>query len=236
MSFLKAECLGGVQDEADHRSLFNMDEKKPVPSPTTEEEEEEIATRILRTLLTAEKPGHDLDRRLQDLVRPCGWYEGLAKRVLDGLVAAVQSGAAMGGAMKEAFDTATAAASAFVHEHPVFTAAVAVVVAIGILVLLAPWAVEALGFAELGPVEGEFLSRLECCGLAGWLTWSRFVCRLVAIHLSRCGGGELLLLPAEAGYEVGKEVRSGRWGGSGRTEGAGGVVDMQIHNVLAVKA
>ncbi len=156
MSFLKAirACLIGGQDDADYHSSFNVDEKKPSLPPTTEEEQ--VATSILCTLLTAEKSGHDLDRRLRDLVRPCGWYEGLAKRVLDGLVAAVKSGEAMGGAMKEAFDTASAAASAFVHEHPVLTAAVAVVVAIGILVLLAPLVVEALGFAELGPVEGEF--------------------------------------------------------------------------------
>lgn len=159
MSFLKAirECLTGRDEpELDHHS-FKTDEKTSPPLQTTEE----LATSILSALLTAEKPGHDLDRRLQDLVRPCGgWYEGLAKRVLDGVIAAVQSGATgMGGAMKEAFDTATVAASEFVHEHPVFTAAVAVVVAIGILVLLVPWAVEALGFAELGPVEGEFSER-----------------------------------------------------------------------------
>lgn len=171
MSFLKAirECFTG-QDEPEYTKTNDEktevgwryhNEKNPRPQTT-----EDLAASILSTLFTAEKSGHDLDRRLQDIVRSCGWYEGLAKRVLDGLVAAVESGAAMGGAMKEAFDKATAAASDFVHEHPVFTAAVAVVVAIGILVLLAPWAVEALGFGELGPVEGELrkesLERLQC--------------------------------------------------------------------------
>ncbi|ERF76607.1 hypothetical protein EPUS_04427 [Endocarpon pusillum Z07020] len=162
MSFLKAirECLTG-QDEPEYTKTNDEktevgwrypEEKNTRPQPTTEE----LAASILSTLFTAEKSGHDLDRRVQDIVRSCGWYEGLAKRVLDGLVAAVKSGAAMGGAMKEASDKATVAASDFVHEHPVFTAAVAVVVAIGILVLLAPWAVEALGFGELGPIEGSF--------------------------------------------------------------------------------
>ena len=61
--------------------------------------------------------------------------------------------------MKEAFDKASAAAAEFVHEHPVFVAAVATIVAIGILVILVPWAVEALGFGATGPIEGEFLLR-----------------------------------------------------------------------------
>lgn len=39
----------------------------------------------------------------------------------------------------------------FVKEHPVICA----VIAIGILVVLAPWVVEALGFAEAGIVEGK---------------------------------------------------------------------------------
>ncbi|KAF7504778.1 hypothetical protein GJ744_001711 [Endocarpon pusillum] len=163
MSFLKAirECFTG-QDEREYSKTNNektevgwrYGEEKKRPRPQTSEEER--AASILSTLLSAEKSGQDLDRRLQAIVGSCGWYEGLAKRVLDGLVAVVKSGAAMSGAMKEASDKASAAASDFVHQHPVFTAAVAVVVAIGILVLLAPWAVEALGFGELGPVEGSF--------------------------------------------------------------------------------
>ena len=222
MSFLKAirECLTG-QDESEYPKTNNEktevgwtcnNEKNPPPRQTTEE----LAASILSTLFAAEKSGHDLDRRLQDIVRSCGWYEGLAKRVLDGVVAAVKAGAAMGGAMKEAFDKATAAASDFVHEHPVFTAAVAVVVAIGILVLLAPWAVEALGFGELGPVEGELrksLSRESNGRLAD--VWHRLICCVVAIDLPGCGGGEFLLLPAETGHEVGEEMTSDRHGGSG---------------------
>jgi hypothetical protein len=144
------QCLTGEADDA-----VNIN-KKPstdvkIPIQTSEEA---TASSILSALFTAEKAGRDLERRVQDLVRSCGWYEGLAKRILDGLVASLNSGAAMGGAMKEAFDKAFAIGSDFVHEHPTLTAAMATVVAIGILVILAPWAVEALGFGELGPVEG----------------------------------------------------------------------------------
>jgi hypothetical protein len=56
----------------------------------------------------------------------------------------------MGEAMKDAVQKSTAAATEFAKEHPVFCT----VVALGILVLLAPWAIEALGFGELGPIEG----------------------------------------------------------------------------------
>jgi hypothetical protein len=152
MDLLKAiqQCITGEADDA-----VNIN-KKPskdvkIPIQTTEEA---TALSILSALFTAEKPGHDLERHVQGLVRSCGWKQGLAKRILDGLVASLISGAAMGGAMKEAYDKALAIGSVFAHEHPVLTAAIATVVAIGILVILAPWAVEALGFGELGPVEG----------------------------------------------------------------------------------
>ena len=65
--------------------------------------------------------------------------------------------------MKEAFDKASAATEVFVNEHPVLVQAMVTVVAIGILALLVPWAVEALGFAELGPVEGTWT-----CNLPSW--------------------------------------------------------------------
>lgn len=57
--------------------------------------------------------------------------------------------------MKEAFEKASFAAEEFTKEHPVIVGVVVTVVAVGILVLLVPWAVEALGFAELGPIEGN---------------------------------------------------------------------------------
>lgn len=48
-----------------------------------------------------------------------------------------------------------AVAEKFVTEHPVLTEVLVTVVAIGILTVLVPWAFEALGFAELCPVEGN---------------------------------------------------------------------------------
>jgi hypothetical protein len=37
-------------------------------------------------------------------------------------------------------------------------------------VIIAPWVIEALGFAELGPLEG--MSRLQCCLVSAKLTYA----------------------------------------------------------------
>jgi hypothetical protein len=59
----------------------------------------------------------------------------------------------MGQAMKEAFEKAISEAVGFAREHPAYCT----LIALGILVALGlPWAIEALGFAELGPLEGSF--------------------------------------------------------------------------------
>lgn len=167
-------CLTGQysDSESDSDSPFTSNtEKSPSNSHRTNAQQEEnaaaaaAASSILHTLTTSEKSGSDLSQHLQDLVRDCGWTESLAKLVLDGLVKFLKSGAAMGAAIKEAFDKASAAAEDFVQRHPVYAAAIVVVVAIGILVLLAPWVVEALGFGELGPLAGEFF--------LGW--WGRLL-------------------------------------------------------------
>ena len=149
------QCITGQADVDDPTHVNEDKAITDVKSPPARPSEEEIAASILSTLFTAEKSGHDLERTLQDIIHSCGWYEGLAKRVLDLLVDALKTGKAMAGAMKEAYDKAAAIASDFVHKHPVLTAVIATVIAIGILAILTPWAVEALGFGELGPIEGE---------------------------------------------------------------------------------
>jgi hypothetical protein len=62
----------------------------------------------------------------------------------------------MGQAMKDAFDKSVAATTGLAHDHPVFCT----LVALGILVTLAPLFIKALGFGELGPVGGYFQARL----------------------------------------------------------------------------
>jgi hypothetical protein len=116
----------------------------------TDIDEEQLANDILSLLYKAE----DLDA-LRKEVRATGWTDALARRILDGLVNALNAGAAMGGPMKEAFDKASAEAKKFVEEHPILTAVIVTLIAIGILEIMVPWAVAALGFGELGPIEGS---------------------------------------------------------------------------------
>lgn len=156
MSFFTAilDCLvGRPHVPAYHPTSAYADVK--VAPPHQPMGDEELANDVLDLLLSAEKPGRDLDLRLQELVRPYGWRESLARCILDGLVRTLETGVALGGAAKVAFDKASAVAAKFVKEHPVLTAVIVTVIAIGILVYLAPWVVEALGFGELGPLEGE---------------------------------------------------------------------------------
>ena len=66
--------------------------------------------------------------------------------------------------MIDAYDSATDAADRlfqFAKDHPVASAGLLTIVAVGVLVILAPAVVEALGFAELGPLEGSFAAWWE---------------------------------------------------------------------------
>ena len=59
----------------------------------------------------------------------------------------------MGQGMRDVYDKVAKVVEEvwqFAKDHPVFVA----VVALGILVVLAPWAIEVLGFGKLGPIEG----------------------------------------------------------------------------------
>ena len=106
---------------------------------------------MFEVIQTAEKPGLELHVAADKIVPRSSWPENLAKCVLDTVEKAIREGVSMGPALKEAFDRAVDAAVGFARDHPVYTT----IIAIGILVLLLPWVVEALGFAELGPVEGN---------------------------------------------------------------------------------
>lgn len=88
-----------------------------------------------------------------------GWYQRLALAVLDAIRAALKDGSPLREAMREAYERASEAAKGiadFAREHPLYTATICAVIALGILVILAPYIIEALGFGALGPVEGWF--------------------------------------------------------------------------------
>ncbi len=109
-----------------------------------------MANDILTTVFNAETK-KDLDLKLKSIVRTNGWTERLAQAILNGLRTALEKGAPMGQVMKDTFEKATTAALEFAKEHPVYFT----IIALGVLVVLAPWVIEALGFAELGPVKSK---------------------------------------------------------------------------------
>jgi hypothetical protein len=89
-------------------------------------------------------------------------------------------GMSIGQAMKDAYEKrrrslwTSRRLQTNVVERPVFSA----VVALGILVILALWAIEALGFGELGPIKGMYI----CAGV--YYAEVLFACR----NLSLLGG------------------------------------------------
>jgi len=158
-------CMGRTSTAAQYDVL----EKQPsLRLDSTHEKHpqstESLAEDILSTLYAADTNDEHLIRRLQDVVHQTGWYEGLAAAVLTGLENALKAETPMGQAMKDAYEKAkqiVADVFDFVKAHPVFCA----VVALGILVILAPWAIEVLGFGELGPIEGLSPSVYMCRGI-----------------------------------------------------------------------
>ncbi|KAI4679255.1 hypothetical protein J4E81_010508 [Alternaria sp. BMP 2799] len=115
---------------------------------------DEIADSVVEKLLTTRLTGAHLRMHLDALVGPSGWRTTLAQHILSRLTTALlASHEALGPTISTACDTAWEAAQSiegFVIEHPVMCT----VIALGVLAIVAPWVLEALGFAELGPVEG----------------------------------------------------------------------------------
>ncbi|KAH0559347.1 hypothetical protein GP486_004135 [Trichoglossum hirsutum] len=124
----------------------------------TDKSEQDIAGDVLNALRSAEKSGSDLERTLKNIVGEYGWTENIAKAILNGLENMIKTASSMGQALKEAIEKAASAAVEFAREHPVYTT----IIALGVLVLLMPWVIEALGFGELGPIEGKLWSFNEC--------------------------------------------------------------------------
>lgn len=114
---------------------------------------EDIADEFVSALFRAEKRGKELDDRLDKIVGIDGWNwkETLGKAILAKLEHAIAIGVQMSSAMRDAMEKSIVAAKDFAEKHPAY----ATLIAIGVLVVLSPWVIEALGFGELGPIEGR---------------------------------------------------------------------------------
>ncbi|KAJ5597583.1 hypothetical protein N7537_007667 [Penicillium hordei] len=120
-------------------------------SPTDSRSPESIASAIVTKILNAEDP-YLLNKELKEEISTDNWTDAIAKAIFHGLENAIKSGAEMAQAASDAAAQSRNAAVGFATEHPVY----ATLIAFGILALLTPWALEILGFGELGPIEGSF--------------------------------------------------------------------------------
>ncbi|KAL2068261.1 hypothetical protein VTL71DRAFT_16359 [Oculimacula yallundae] len=152
------ECLTGSSSsyETLPKPSYTSTSDVKVPISPTPPTNSEMSTTLLTTLFKSSKSLSSLRTQLASQIHPSNLTTHLAQHLLDGLIHALNSGKVMGSTMKEAFDRASVVVEEFVKEHPVLTAVAVTLVAIGILVLVFPWAVEALGFGSLGPIKGSF--------------------------------------------------------------------------------
>ena len=120
---------------------------------------DEAASSIVSTIMDADDFNPSLGIAIQSLVHEAGgWTEYLMSKVLAALERVLKDGTPLKQPMQEAFDKvyeATKEFEQFAADHPVVTGVFCTVIAVGILVLVAPYVVELLGFGELGPIEGR---------------------------------------------------------------------------------
>jgi hypothetical protein len=149
------ECITGVSQD----NSPGLDEKQALAPSQSTRPLDEVANNVVNTILTAEKAGARLKAELDSIVGCYGWKEYLAEKVLEKLGAALQGAHdKLGPAIRDAYNKAWVAANeieGFVIQHPVMCT----IIALGVLVVIAPWVIEVLGFAELGPVEGAYTER-----------------------------------------------------------------------------
>jgi hypothetical protein len=146
-----AECLGlrttsvhNVAASGFKRQTVRVSDKSP----------EDVVNEMIQTILMAEKNGSLLPSRLRDIIGAETWKEAIAKAILSNLEQLIQRNPnTIGRALHEAIeitDEVVQEIFQFAADHPVLCT----LIALGVLVLIAPWLIEALGFGELGHSEG----------------------------------------------------------------------------------
>lgn len=145
MDFLRAltECLLGQTPEG---PITLTSRTTPIPPDIDLK-----AHALIAKILQSPAPSADLHHAFtSEPIHTTSWYSSLAEAILKHLASAFEAGAAKAPVIQEAFDRAVGEAWAWSKEHPVW----ATIIAIGVLVVIAPWVLEAVGFGELGPIEG----------------------------------------------------------------------------------
>ncbi|MCJ1353331.1 MAG: hypothetical protein MMC33_003316 [Icmadophila ericetorum] len=133
------------------------------PHGTVFRTQDEAVSALITAFQAHEKIGRDLHTAVNEIEISCGgWTAYIAQKVIEYIQVIVKDGGFLRGVLNESYKKAQAAVDEehnFVRDHPVWAAAIVAVIALGICCLLAPWMLEAVGFAELGPVEGSWAAR-----------------------------------------------------------------------------
>ncbi|KAJ5481461.1 hypothetical protein N7475_000273 [Penicillium sp. IBT 31633x] len=107
---------------------------------------------ICTSLILQHEDPYLLHKQLNEELSTNTWSDAIERATLRGLENAIKAGAEMARAATEAAARSKDAAIEFATDHPVY----ATLIALGIFALLTPWALEIIGFGDLGPIEGSF--------------------------------------------------------------------------------
>lgn len=96
-----------------------------------------------------------------------GWIKRIAHAIVTGLETLIKQGRQTIGPFLEEFinkaEKATIFNFDFPYKYPYLTAGFTTIVTVGVLVFIAPWVVETLGFAKLGPVTSKKVLTGDFC-------------------------------------------------------------------------
>lgn len=181
-------------------SCFTAYQKAVVPKRSRRAlTHEDVSTNMLHTMFTSIKISA-LRRDVAAQLPTHSWSEAHARHLFDRLVQDLNSGAGekheMGKPMQKAYNNAKD--GTIVHQYPNLKAASLSVTALGMLWIVLPEAVAALGFVELEPTEGLLYLKdlLQFSAIADIL---RLVRCCLAAHLFEHSIQHLLCISAEPG-------------------------------------
>ena len=129
------------------------------PSKPTIRTQDEAVKALISAFQKHEKIGHELRTTVHEIEISCGgWTEYIAQKLIETVQDIVKDGGILLGVLDASYKKAEAAmegVEGFVKDHPVWAAAIAAVIALGICYLLMPWVLEAVGFEQIGPRAGK---------------------------------------------------------------------------------
>ena len=189
----KAKLQYGIVVDTQPQTFgFSAKPAVPAAAPYSDDEDmAQLAEELVALLCTSEQSASELDHVVQACIHDEApsyqasgsnwWRARLAARVLAGLERMValkhpQAGS-LGPTFRDALDRALHEAYGFAKTHPAYCA----LLALGVLAVLAPWALEALGFGAEGPVLGAsaplpFSYRASAEAVCAKTRWRRAGC------------------------------------------------------------